>query len=166
MDIRGPGTFLWTSVRFHEPDRIFPMKSLFPVAALLLVFTGCSSAPEGNGKAAVATLQEHVPSPAESPANKEIRCHIQMIDGLEAVSSDKLQPGHHRVIVALGNEGSEHVGDVDLLIPAAKNYRLKAERNDELFTLSLLEEETGSVAATSAAQVSQVMKFKVFVRQK
>jgi len=145
------------------------MKSLFPIAALLLVFTGCSSLPEakpsGKGKP-VATLQEHVPSPAESPANKEIRCHIQMIDGLEAVSSDRLQPGHHRVIVALGNEGSEHVGDVDLLIPAAKNYRLKAERNDELFTLSLIEEETGSVAATSAAQVNQVMKFRVFVRQK
>lgn len=145
------------------------MKSLLPVAALLLVFTGCSSLPEGMqpGKGqAVATLQEHVPSPDVSPANKEIRCHIQMIDGVEAESSDKLRPGHHRVIVALGNEGSEHVGDVDLLIPAAKSYRLKAERNDETFTLSLIEADTGKVAATSTALVNQVMKFQVFVIQK
>jgi hypothetical protein len=145
------------------------MKSLLPVAALLLILTGCSSpSPSGqpvrNTKA--ATLQEHAPSVDASPANKEIRCHIQMIDGIEAASSDKLQPGHHRVIVALGSNENEHVGDVDLLIPAAKSYRLKAERNDETFTLSLLEDDTGKVAATSAALVSQVMKFKVFVSQK
>ena len=88
-----------------------------------------------------------------------------MIDGIEAASSDKLQPGHHRVIVALGSNENEHVGDVDLLIPAAKSYRLKAERNDENFTLSLLEEGTDKIAATSSALPNQVMKFKVFVIQ-
>jgi len=145
------------------------MKSLLPLAVSLLILTGCSSLPEslgGNKGKPVATIQEHVPSKDVSPANKEIRCHIQMIDGVEAGATDQLQPGHHRVIVALGNEGSEHVGDVDLLIPAAKNYTLKAERNEETFTLSLLEADTGKVAATSAALVDQVMKFKVFVGQK
>ena len=145
------------------------MKTLLPFAALLLVLTGCSSLPDalrpGKGKA-VATLQEHVPSPEVSPANKEIRCHIQMIDGVEAQASDALKPGHHRVIVALGNEGSEHVGDVDLLIPAAKSYRLKAEREEEIFTLSLIEEGTGKVSAAAKAETNQVMKFQVFVLQK
>ena len=72
----------------------------------------------------------------------------------------------HRVIVALGSNENEHVGDVDLLIPAAKNYRLKAERDDETFIISLVEDDSGKIAATSTALVSQVMKFKVFVGQK
>ena len=145
------------------------MKRLFPATALLLIFAGCSSFPEGTngnkGKPA-ATLQAHVPSLDESPGNKEIRCHIQMIDGVEAQGSDSLKPGHHRVLVALGSGENEHVGDVDMLIPKAKSYRLKAERNEDTFTLSLIENDTGKVAATSTALVDQVMKFKVFVGQK
>jgi hypothetical protein len=54
---------------------------------------------------------------------------------------------------------------VDLLIPAAKSYRLTAERNDEIYTVSLLEEETGRIAAVSSSRTGQVMKFKVFVLQ-
>ncbi len=145
------------------------MRSLFAVALLLPFLTGCSSLPVSPPPAAgkaVATLQEHSPNLEVSPTNKEIRCHIQMIDGVETGVGEKLRPGHHRVIVALGSNESEHVGDVDLLIPAAINYRLKAERNDEIFTLSLLEEGTGKVAATSSARVSQVMQFQVFVIQK
>ena len=146
----------------------FPMKSLFPFAALLLVFAGCSSPTGGTqGKAQpVASIQTQAPSTDPSAANKEIRCHLHMIDGVDAEGSDSLKPGHHRVIVALGSGENEHVGDVDLLIPAAKNYRLKAERDEEMFRLSLIEVDTGKVAATSAALVSQVMKFKVFVGQK
>lgn len=145
------------------------MKSLFPLASLLLVFAGCSSPTTDTltGKSKpVATIQTQAPSTDASLANKEIRCHIHMIDGVDAEGSDSLKPGHHRVIVALGSGENEHVGDVDLLIPAAKNYRLKAERDEEMFRLSLIELDTGKVAATSAALVSQVMKFKVFVGQK
>ena len=145
------------------------MKSLFPFTALLLVFAGCSNPTGGTpqGKAQpVATIQTQAPSTDPSAANKEIRCHLHMIDGVDAEGSDNLKPGHHRVIVALGSGENEHVGDVDLLIPAAKNYRLKAERDEEMFRLSLIEVDTGKVAATSAALVSQVMKFKVFVGQK
>ena len=145
------------------------MKSLFLLAALLLLLAGCSSptavTPPAKAKP-VATIQTQAPSTDVSPANKEIRCQIHMIDGVDAEGSDSLKPGHHRVIVALGAGENEHVGDVDLLIPAAKNYRLKAERNEEMFTLSLIEADTGKVAATSAALVNQVMKFKVFVGQK
>jgi len=137
--------------------------------ALILVAAGCSSpttsSPPAKAKP-VATIQTQAPSIDVSPANKEIRCHIHMIDGLDAEGSTSLQPGHHRVIVALGAGENEHVGDVDLLIPAARNYRLKAERNEEMFTITLIEADTGKVAATSAALVSQVMKFKVFVGQK
>ena len=89
-----------------------------------------------------------------------------MIDGVDAEGSERLLPGHHRVIVALGSGENEHVGDVDLLIPAAKNYQLKAERGEEMFTLTLIETDSGKVAATSSALVGQVMKFKVFVGQK
>ncbi len=144
------------------------MKSLFPAVALLLLVAGCSSPQAGltGSEKAVATIQANVPGPDQSPASKEIRCHLQMIDGVEAEVSAQLRPGHHRVIVALGSNENEHVGDVDLLIPAARNYRLKAERNEEMFTLSLIEADTGKVAATSAALVNQVMKFQVFVIQK
>ena len=145
------------------------MKSLFLLAALLLVLAGCSSPtaglPRGKDKA-VATIQTQEPNPAVSPGTKEIRCHIHMIDGVDAGGSDSLRPGHHRVIVALGSGEQEHVGDVDLLIPAARNYRLKAERADDTFTISLVEVDTGKVATTSSALVDQVMKFKVFVGQK
>ena len=144
------------------------MKHLLPSAVLLLVFTGCAEVPEGAASKTkpVATIQTQAPSTEVSPANKEIRCHIHMIDGVDAEGSDRLKPGHHRVIVALGEGENEHVGDVDLLIPAARNYRLKAERGEEMYTLSLIELDSGKVAATSAALVSQVMKFKVFVGQK
>jgi hypothetical protein len=139
-------------------------------AAGLLLLTGCVTPSSGPAPAPtkVATLQAQ-PEPTgaiTSPTGTEISCRIQMIDGKEVQSSDSLKTGHHRVIVALGSGENEHVGDVDLLIPAAKNYRLKAERNAEMFTLSLIEVETGKVAATSAALVDQVMKFKVFVGQK
>ena len=145
------------------------MKRLLPFAAVVLIAAGCSSPTTGPalGKPKpVATIQTQAPSTEVSPANKEIRCHIHMIDGKEAGGSDSLQPGHHRVIVALGSGENEHVGDVDLLIPAARNYRLKAERNEEMFTITLIEADTGKIAATSAALVDQVMKFKVFVGQK
>jgi len=145
------------------------MKSLFPLVALLLLLAGCAGPTAGVLPAktmTVASIQTQAPSTDASPANKEIRCHIHMIDGVDAEGSDSLQPGHHRVIVALGAGENEHVGDVDLLIPAARNYRLKAERDEEMFRLSLIETDTGKVAATSAALIGQVMKFKVFVGQK
>ena len=68
--------------------------------------------------------------------------------------------------MALGGNEGEYTGDVDLIIPAARDYRLKAEREDDTFTLSLIETDTGKVVATSSAQAAQIMPFQVFVIQK
>jgi hypothetical protein len=139
-----------------------------PITMVLLLVAGCETTQTGSTPTKVATLQvqPETGTAVTTPAGKEIPCRIQMIDGVEARGSDSLKTGHHRVIVAFGSGENEHVGDVDLLIPAAKNYRLKAERNAEMFTLSLIETDTGKVAAQAVAMVDQVMKFKVFVGQK
>jgi hypothetical protein len=141
---------------------------LIPLAGLVLVIAGCATTPGGTvaGPAKAATLQVQAPNPEASPANKEILCRIQMIDGAMVASSDRLTPGHHRLVVALGTQDGEHTGDVDLVIPAAKDYRLKAEREDDTFTLSLVEVDTGKMVATSAAAAGQLMTFQVFVIQK
>jgi hypothetical protein len=145
-------------------------KRLIPLTGLMLAIAGCATVPGGTSAtpatAKAATLQVQAPNPEPSPANKEIVCRIQMIDGEMVASSERLKPGHHRLIVALGTTEGEHTGDVDLVIPAAKSYRLKAERDDDTFTLSLVEEDTGKMVATSAAAAGQVMTFQVFVIQK
>lgn len=141
---------------------------LLPLATLLLLAAGCVTTQTQTEPTKAATLRTQPETRDVVPTltGTEIAVRIQMIDGVEAQGSDSLKTGHHRVIVALGSGEQEHVGDVDLLIPAAKNYRLKAERNAEMFTLSLIETDTGKIAAQAAAMVDQVMKFKVFVGQK
>lgn len=139
-----------------------------PLAGLVLGLAGCATSPGGPGlsPAKVATLEVQKPSPEAAPDNKEIICQIQMIDGVMVGHSDKLKPGHHRLVVVFGSIEGEHTGDVDLIIPAAKDYRLKAEREDDTFTLSLVEVGTSNVVATSSAVASQLMTFRVFVMQK
>lgn len=141
------------------------MNCLLPLVCLLLVLAGCTTS-GGPDQAKVATLQVQAPSQEVSPANKEIVCQIQMIDGVMVASSDRLRPGHHRLIVALGGQEDEYSGDVDLVIPAAKNYHLKAEREDDTFTMSLVEVETSKTVATSSVQAAPLMRFQVFVIQK
>ena len=142
---------------------------MLPVLATLLLLVGCTT-PRDTMRAgqagAVATIRVYVPSPVEAAAGHEVRCVIQSIDGALVGSSDSLTPGKHRLIVALTAGGSEHVGDVDLIIPEPKNYRLKAEKKDDSFTLSLVEVTTAQVVATSTAPTGQQMKFLVFVIQK
>ena len=118
------------------------------------------------GSAKVATLEAQVAKAEVAPAEKEIACRIQMIDGVMVAKSDRLKPGHHRLVVALGSQEGEYTGDVDLIIPAAKDYRLKAERDDDIFTLSLVDMESTQVVALSSAQANQIMTFQVFVIQK
>lgn len=142
------------------------MKRILPLAALLWSLAGCTIPPGGPEPAKVATLQVQAPSQDASSDNKEIVCQIQMIDGVMVASGDRLRPGHHRLIVALGAQEGEHTGDVDLVIPQARSYRLRAERDKEAFTLSLIEVESAKIVATSTAQAGQVMQFQVFVIQK
>lgn len=139
-----------------------------PLMGLVLVLAGCATSPGGLslGPAKVATLEVQKPSPEPAPDSKEVACRIQMIDGVMVGSSDRLKRGHHRLVVALGPNEGEYTGDVDLIIPAAKDYLLKAEKDDDTFTLSLVEAETSLVVAMSSAQASQVMTFQVFVVQK
>ncbi|HEY8994487.1 MAG TPA: hypothetical protein VIM71_07495 [Lacunisphaera sp.] len=141
---------------------------LVPLAGVMLGLAGCATSTGGLslGPAKVATLEVQKPSPEASPASKEIPCQIQMIDGVMVGRSDTLKPGHHRLVVALGQQEGEHTGDVDLIIPAAKDYRLKAEREDDTFTLSLVETETSTTVAASSAVAGQLMTFRVFVIQK
>lgn len=146
-------------------------KGLLPLVALLFLLAGCTTTPKGDsmraGQAgAVATIKVYVPSPVETAAGNDVRCQIQLIDGVAVESSDSLTPGKHRLIVALHSEGKEYVGDVDLIIPEPKNYRLKAERKEDSFTLSLVEVGTAKAVATSTAPLDHVMKFLVFVIQK
>lgn len=144
------------------------MSRLLVAMGLLLMGAGCVTTQSGGGAepGKVATLEVQVPSAAPSPENKEIACRIQLIDGAMVASSDRLRPGHHRLVVALGGNEGEYTGDVDLVIPAARDYRLKAEREEDTFTLSLIETDTGKVVATSSAQAAQLMPFQVFVIQK
>jgi len=146
-----------------------PTKHLLPVFGLLFLLGGCAT-PWGGMRAdhadAVASIKVYVPSPVETSAGNEIRCQIQSIDGVAAGSSDSLSPGKHRLIVALSSTEKEYVADADLIIPEAKNYRLKAEKKDDSFTLSLVEVDTAKTVATSTAPVNQNMKFLVFVLQK
>jgi hypothetical protein len=139
-----------------------------PLAGLVFGLAGCATLPEtiGLGTPKVASLKVQQPSSEPSPENKEIVCQIQMIDGVVVSKSNGLKPGHHRLIVSLGAQEGEFSGDVDLVVPAAKEYRLKAEREDDTFTLSLVEVKTGNIVATSSAEASQVMTFQVFVMQK
>lgn len=139
---------------------------LLPLGALILLLAGCVTTPTGSEPAKVASLQVQAPRQEASPDNKEIACRIQMIDGAMVASSDRLRPGHHRLIVALGAQEGEHTGDVDLVIPQAREYRLRAERDKETFTLSLIDVEQTEIVATSTAQAAQLMRFQVFVIQK
>jgi hypothetical protein len=139
-----------------------------PLAGVVLGLAGCATLPETIGLSTpkVATLKVQQPSPEPSPESKEIVCRIQMIDGVMVAGSDGLKPGHHRLVVSFGTQEGEFSGDVDLVVPAAKDYRLKAEREDDTFTLSLVEVKSGNIVATSSAEASQVMTFQVFVIQK
>lgn len=133
----------------------------------LVLLAGCTtptSAPPPTEKG--ATLQVQAAKPTATPSDKEIACRIQFIDGAMVASSESLKRGHHRLVVALGNNEGEFTGDVDLVIPAARDYRLKAERDEDTFTLSLIEADSGKVVATSAAQAAPMMQFQVFVLQK
>jgi len=141
-----------------------------PCAALSLLLAGCATLPDGSKTITTkaATLQAAVPPsyPVTKEGAREITCTIQMIDGNMVSSSDRLLPGHHRLVVGFGGTEGEFSGDVDLVIPAAKTYRLMAEKEEDTFTLALVEQDTAKVVATSSAPIAPMMEFQVFVIQK
>ena len=155
----------------HRLSGLIGLRLLLPLSVLILVLGGCTTASHETASTrqviiAVASLKVHVPSPVEAAAGNEIRCQIQSIDGTAVSASDDLSPGKHRLIVTLESLKQEFVGEVELIIPEPRNYRLKAERKDDAFTLSLVEVESSRTVATSTATAAPRMKFLVFVIQK
>ena len=96
----------------------------------------------------------------------EIRCQMQSIDGDTVGPTYQLRLGNHTLIATLGEPGNEHVGVVQLLIPEARSYRVTARRREDAVTVSLVDEETKKIVATSTAPLGDHMKFFVFVVQK
>lgn len=143
--------------------------SLIALAGWVLVVAGCTTT-GGSGKnivpAKAASLEVPATERQTGHANTGIVCRIQMIDGVRASNSDRLKPGHRRLVVALRTQEGEFSGNVDLVIPAAKDYRLTAEREYDTFTISLIEADTSNVVATSTVSPAPVMSFQVFVLQK
>ncbi|MBL9215975.1 MAG: hypothetical protein JNG83_10910 [Opitutaceae bacterium] len=149
------------------------MKRL-PFLVLALVLGGCTTpamkdpaaadAPSATAPA-VATL---TPSPAsrfDFFLGHDVECRIETIDGIALEKDPPLTPGKHRLLVVLQSAGKEFVGEVDLVIPAARQYQLKAKRKDDAFTVSLVDTETSAIIATSTAPAAARMKFLVFVVQ-
>ena len=149
------------------------MKILLPLMVLLLL-GGCmtprAKTPTGHlhpfgSTAPVATLEVHRASPIEFFTGYEARCEIRSIDGVAADGNIQLLPGNHTLTVSLAHLGSEYMADVDLVIPEAKNYGLKAKRKGDAFTLSIVEIDADKIIATSTAPLKDHMKFLVFVVQ-
>lgn len=157
------------------------MKHLLPLVALLCL-VGCKNFPmlihsaraQTPAKAAsattpapVATLEVHRASPIEFFTGYEARCEIHSIDGAAVMDANyQLLPGNHTLTVSLSHLGRDYTGDVDLVIPEAKNYELKAKRKGDAFTLSIVDVEADKIIATSTAPLDDHMKFLVFVVQK
>lgn len=155
------------------------MKNLLPLLAVLLLggcmmpwsktsarhlapATATGAAPTGP----VATLEVHRANPIELFSGYEARCAILSIDGAPIDSNYQLLPGNHTLTVSLLHLGQEYVGDVDLVIPEAKSYELKAKRKGDAFTLSIVDVESDKIIATSTAPLTERLKFLVFVVQK
>ncbi len=147
------------------------MKTLLPLIALLLL-AGCMTPqariPVGHaGPAApVATLEVHRATAIEFFTGYEARCQIQSIDGAGVGANYQLLPGNHTLTISLVHLGREYIGDVDLVIPEAKSYELKAKRKGDAFMLSILDVAADEIIATSTAPLTDRMKFLVFVVQK
>lgn len=154
------------------------MKRLLPLIALLCL-VGCKNfstlmhsarAPSNSATvtpAPVATLEVHRATPVEFFTGYEAKCEIHSIDGASVMDTNyQLLPGNHTLTVSLSHLGREYIGDVDLVIPEAKNYELKAKRKGDAFMLSIVDVEAEKIIATSTAPLDDHMKFLVFVVQK
>ncbi len=158
------------------------MNRYVPLIALLCL-TGCKNLPgwmthgaratpvapaaPAVAPAPVATLEVHRAGPIEFFTGYDAKCEIHSIDGAAVMDTNyQLLPGNHTLTVTLNHLGRDYTGDVDLVIPEAKNYELKAKRKGDAFTLSIVDVDADKVIATSTAALNDHMKFLVFVVQK
>lgn len=144
------------------------MKTLLPVLVLALCLGGCSSpsSPPAAGGPLAILKGDRPGAPDQDFMGDEIRCEMQSIDGESVGDSYGLTPGKtHTLIAHVFPDGKQCVAVIRLHIPQAKTYRIRARRNDDAVTLTLME-EGGRLAATSTAPLADQMKFDVFVIQK
>ena len=158
------------------------MKILFPFLVLLLLggcmtpraktptghptATGLSAPGTIGGIAPIATLEVHRANAVEFFTGYEARCQILSIDGAGVEAGSEMTPGNHTLTVLLNHLGLEYTGDVDLVIPEAKGYELRAKRKGDTFMLSIVDVAAAKTIATSTAPIKDHMKFLVFVVQK
>jgi hypothetical protein len=117
---------------------------------------------------AVATIDVHRAGVLDFFTGNDVPCQIRSIDGVGIDTNFRLPPGNHTLTILLTHLGHEYVGDVDLVIPEAKTYELKARRKGDAFTLSLVDAESDKTIATSTAPLTDTdrLKFLVFVVQR
>lgn len=144
----------------------------FLTLCVLIGLSGCVTPPaklqsaRPNASAPVASIEVHRANPIEFFTGYEARCEIQSIDGASVINSNcELSPGNHTLTVSLHHLGHAYIGDVDLLIPEAKRYELRAKRKGDAFMLSIVEVADDKVIATSTAPLNDHLKFLVFVVQ-
>jgi hypothetical protein len=145
-----------------------------PFLSLIALFwlAGCTTPPakmqsaQPARKGPVATIEVHRANPMEFFTGYEAHCEIHSIDGASVLDSNyELSPGNHTLTVSLSHLGRDYTGDVDLIIPEAKRYELKAKRKGDAFMLSIVDVADNKVIATSTAPLDDHMKFLDFVVQ-
>lgn len=144
----------------------------FLTLCVLIGLSGCVTPPAKlqsalpTSSTPTASLEVHRANPIEILTGHETRCEIHSIDGISVIDSHyELAPGNHTLTVSLSHSGHDYVGDVNLLIPAAKRYELRAKRKADVFMLSIVEVAGDKVIATSIAPLNDHLNFLVFVVQ-
>jgi hypothetical protein len=139
---------------------------------VLLALAGCATSPSRStpplASSTPAGPQATVTGDAEGEVTDfmggEIHCRIQSIDGDTVNVTTALKPGPHTVIAVLTSQGEEYVAIIQVGLPEARPYRIRAHRRDDAVTITLV--EGGKLLATSTAPLAPQMKFNVFVKQK
>jgi len=137
---------------------------------LLLLLSGCATGPAGKPKTtpaapkAQATVTGDAADATTDFMGGEIHCRIQSIDGESIDDRTTLSPGRHTVIAVLTSQGEEYVAVIQLGLPEARAYRIRAHLRDDAVTVTLTE-NGDKLVATSTAALAPQMKFNVFVKQ-
>jgi len=146
------------------------MKTLVPLL-LLLLLAGCNTTSSGptvshaSTPGPQATVTGDAAGEVTDFIGGEIHCRIQSIDGDTVNVTTALKPGPHTVIAELTSQGEQYVAVIQVGIPEARPYRIRAHRRDDAVTITLVE-GGDKLIATSTAPLAPQMKFNVFVKQK
>lgn len=143
------------------------MKTLAPLL-LLVLLAGCASRPAGNTPNSASPQATVTGDPAGATTDfmgGEIHCHIQSIDGDPVSETAQLTPGRHSIIAVLNSQDQDYIGVIQIGVPDARPYRIRAHRREDAVTVTLVG-EGDKLIATATAPLAAQMKFDVFVKQK